>query len=472
MKITFWGAAQAVTGSMHAIETAAAETHLLECGLLQGHRREAFEINSHLPFAASSIRSVVLSHAHLDHSGNLPTLVRNGFRGPIHSTPATAELCEYMLGDSAYLQEKDAAFIEKRNARRKSLRVADSNTPVPPLYTVADAEKTVGYFEPCSLREERTIGNGLTIELKNAGHILGSAFFLLESEEKGRTIRILFSGDLGRPGIPILRDPEPAPDADYLILESTYGDRLHQPPEGVEDKLLRLVRKTIARGGHVIVPAFAVGRTQQLVLLLHRLAERKLLSDIPIFVDSPLAINVTDVFRRHPEEFDSEAATFVDDGQDPFGFRRLRYLREAAESKTLNDLKIPFVVISASGMCEGGRILHHLRNGIEDPRNLILITGFQAANTLGRRIVERHAEVKIFGESMRLRAEVASLNALSGHADQRDLLKWVRPIAPKLKKVFLVHGEPGAQKALAAVLEEQLQLNVACPSRAESVVLE
>jgi metallo-beta-lactamase family protein len=471
MRITFWGATQTVTGSMHAISVGE-ETHLLECGLLQGHRREAFEINSHLPFAAGSIRSAVLSHAHLDHSGNLPTLVRKGFRGRIHSTRATAELCQYMLADSAHLQEKDAAFIEKRNARRRAVGLVDPNTPVPPLYTVTDAENVTGQFESCALQEKKAIGENLHIEFRNAGHILGSAFVLLESVQNGRAIRVLFSGDLGRPGVPILRNPDPAPEADYLILESTYGDSLHQPLASVEGKLLRLVSKTIARGGHVIVPAFAVGSTQQLVLILHRLLERKRLPDIPIFVDSPLAINVTDVFRRHPEEFNSEAATFVHEGQDPFGFHRLRYLREASESKALNDLRIPFVVISASGMCEGGRILHHLRNGIEDPRNLILITGFQAAHTLGRRIVERHPEVNIFGEPMRLRAEVSVLNELSGHADQRDLVKWVRPIAPKLKKVFLVHGEPDAQRALASVLEEQLRLRVACPSRAEAFDLD
>ncbi len=470
MKITFWGAAQEVTGSMHAIEIGS-ETHLLECGLLQGHRREAFEINSHLPFAASSIRSVVLSHAHLDHSGNLPTLIRNGFSGRIHSTPATAELCQYMLADSAHLQEKDAAFIEKRSARRRSVGIADRTAPVPPLYTLADAEDAAKHFEACALHEKKTIADGLQIELRNAGHILGAAFVLLECARNGRAIKILFSGDLGRPGVPILRAPDPAPEADYLILESTYGDRLHQPLGNVEEKLLQLVSKTIARGGHVIVPAFAVGRTQQLVLILHQLVEKKLLPDIPIFVDSPLAINVTDVFRRHAEEFNSETARFIQGGGDAFGFHRLRYLREASESKALNDLRTPFVVISASGMCEGGRILHHLRNGIEDPRNLILITGFQAANTLGRRLVEQQPEVKIFGEPMRLRAEVSALNELSGHADQRDLAEWVRPIAPKLKKTFLVHGEPDAQRALTKIFAEQLRLEVACPSRGESFAL-
>jgi metallo-beta-lactamase family protein len=435
MKVTFWGAAQTVTGSMYAISVGE-ETHLLECGLFQGHRREAFEINSRLPFAVHSIRSVVLSHAHLYHSGNLPTLLRNGFSGRIFATRATAELCQYMLADSAHLQQKDVAFIEKRNARRRAIGLADPNTPVPPLYTVTDAESVIHHFEDCALHEKKEVGDNLQIELSTAGHILGSAFVVLECVRNGHTTRILFSGDLGRPGVPILREPDSAPEADYLILESTYGDRLHQPLGNVEDKLLRLISKTITRGGHVIVPAFAVGRTQQLVLILHRLFERKLLPDIPIFVDSPLAINVTDVFRQHPEEFNSDAASFLHDGQDPFGFHRLRYSREASESKALNDLRIPFVVISASGMCEGGRILHHLRNGIEDPRNLILITGFQAAHTLGRRLVERRPEVNIFGQ------------------------------------VFLVQGEPTAQQTLASVLAEQLRLKVVCPSRGESFDLD
>jgi metallo-beta-lactamase family protein len=335
-----------------------------------------------------------------------------------------------MLADSAHLQERDVAFIEKRNARREAIGLGRPNPPVPTLYTLSDAENASRQFETTALHVSKAIGRNVRFQFANAGHMLGSAFVLLEAVEKARTVRLLFSGDLGRRGLPILRDPEAAPEADYLILESTYGDRLHAPLQAIEGKLLAILRKTIERGGHVIVPAFAVGRTQQLVLLLHQLAERKLLPEIPIYVDSPLANSVTDVFRRHPEEFDPEAARFVAAGRDPFGFRRLRYLRDASESKALNDLRFPFVVISASGMCEGGRILHHLRNGIEDPRNLILITGFQAAHTLGRRLVERRPEVNIFGEPMRLRAEVAVLNELSGHADQGDLLNWVRPIAP------------------------------------------
>lgn len=453
---------------MHAVSTGT-ETYLLDCGIFQGHRREAFALNTQLPFEASSIQAVVLSHAHLDHSGNLPLLVKKGFKGAIHTTPATADLCSYMLADSAFLQEKDAAFLEKRRKRRRAIGVPGEDAPVPPLYTVADAENAMRNFKPSPRREKINIGPNVTVELRNAGHILGSSCVLFEYGTNGQKLRLLFSGDLGRPSVPILQPPDAAPPADYLIVESTYGDRIHKPIATVADKLAGLIRKTAERGGHVIVPAFAVGRTQELVLMLHRLAEQRLIPDIPLFVDSPLAINVTDVFRKHPEEYSSDLRGFTETGKDPFGFHRLRYLREASESKALNDLRMPYVVISASGMCEGGRIVHHLRNGIEDPRNLILITGFQAQNTLGRRLVERHPEVNIFGEPMALRAEVAVLNELSAHADQQDLVRWIRPIASGLKGVFLVHGEPAAQDALSAVLKEQLGLETRSPVRGGSV---
>lgn len=455
---------------MHAV-SAGEETYLLDCGMFQGHRREAFELNTQLPFEADSITAVMLSHAHLDHSGNLPLLVQKGFNGVIHATSATADICQYMLADSAFLQEKDAAFLEKRHKRRRAIGVPSEVAAVPPLYTVADAENAMRHFQSSPRRQKIEVGPNASIEFRNAGHILGSCCILFEHAIKGRKQRLLFSGDLGRPGVPILHPPDEAPPADYLIVESTYGDRIHEPMAAVGDHLGELIRKTAERGGHVIVPAFAVGRTQELVLLLHQLAEQRLIPDIPLFVDSPLAINVTDVFRKHPEEYSSDLLGFTESGRDPFGFYRLRYLREASESKALNDLRMPYVVISASGMCEGGRILHHLRNGIEDPRNLVLITGFQAQNTLGRRIVERHPVVKIFGEPMALRAEVAVLNELSAHADQQDLIRWIRPIASGLKGVFLVHGEPAAQEALREALKEQVGIAAQSPARGESVEL-
>jgi metallo-beta-lactamase family protein len=440
----------------------------LDCGLVQGHREEAFQINSHFAFDPTKLKSVVLSHAHLDHSGNLPSLARKGFIGPIHSTPATAELCQYMLADSARLQEGDSQFLLRRNQRRRSIGVPGESAPVGPLYTVEDAQKATKLFSSIPLYEKKSISPNLSFTFSNAGHILGSACIMLEHSEGGRSTKLLFSGDLGRPGLPILKDPDPAPEADYLIVESTYGDRVHEAMASVEDELAALINRTVTRGGHVIVPAFAVGRTQQLVLILHKLSEKKAIPDVPIFVDSPLAVNVTEVFRHHPEEYDSEAADFVNRSLDPFGFARLRYLRDASESKTLNDLRTPYVVISASGMCEGGRVLHHLRHGVADSRNLILLTGYQAENTLGRRIQERNSEIKIFDDLIPLRAEVAALGELSGHADQAELLKWIGPIAPKLKRVFLVHGEPAGQDGLAKVLHDQLGLRVECPARGQT----
>ena len=467
MLLTFWGAARQVTGSMHGV-TVNDELHLLDCGLVQGHRKEAFQINDNFPFDPRSVRSVVLSHAHLDHSGNLPTLVRKGFSGTIRATAATSELCQYMLADSAHIQESDAQYLARRSKKRQAIGVPDASVPVGPLYTVEDAAKASRLFSATKLYETVRLNDQLEFTFNNAGHILGSAFVLLKSRQKGRETKLLFSGDLGRPGLPILKDPDPAPETDFLIVESTYGNRIHEPISNVETQLKELINKTVSRGGHVIVPAFAVGRTQQIVLVLHKLAEEKAIPAIPIFVDSPLAVNVTDVFRRHPEEYDSEAAAYLKRGLDPFGFNRLRYIRDVAQSKTLNDLRTPFVVVTASGMCEGGRVLHHLRNGIGDGRNLVLLAGYQAENTLGRRIMERRQEVRIFDEMLPLRAEVATLGELSGHADQAELISWIRPIASKLKRVFLVHGEPEGQAGLAKELEGQLGLKVHTPARGES----
>jgi metallo-beta-lactamase family protein len=311
------------------------------------------------------------------------------------------------------------------------------------------------------------VDDELSFEFGEAGHLLGSAWVLLRYRSRNRTVRVLFSGDVGRPGLPILRDPRPAPEAEYLILESTYGGRFHKPAEVVEDRLADCVSRTAARGGRIIVPAFAVGRTQQIVLLLHKLCHQGRIPDIPVFVDSPLAVNATEVYRRHPECYDAETSAFTGNGEDPFGFRRLRYIREVAESKALNELRGPCVIISASGMCEAGRILHHLRNNIGNPSNTVLIAGFQAENTLGRKIVEKYAEVPIFGEPVRLRAEVVTINELSGHADQSGLLEWMKPAVPALKKVFLVHGEPQQSEALRAAIQERYGVEAVVPARGD-----
>ncbi len=464
MKITFWGAARTVTGSMHHVE-AAGKRFLLDCGLYQGRRQEAFERNSHFPFPVASIDHVILSHAHIDHSGNLPTLVRNGYRGPIYTTPPTIDLCLAMLADSAFLQQKDVEFCNRRREHRRSIGRDDSECT--PLYTVEDAEHTYPLFQPVPLGEDKQLGGGLHYKTYDAGHMLGSTAIELEADG----VRLAFSGDVGRPGLPILRDPEKLDPVDYMIMESTYGDRFHKKLEHVSERLAEIVNRTAGRGGKIIVPAFAVGRTQQLVLLLHELMDGHKIPSIPIFVDSPLAVNATEVFRKHPECYDEETRKYLTEGQNPFGFNRLKYVRESSESKALNDLHGPFLVISASGMCEGGRILHHLRNNISDPRNTVLITGFQGEHTLGRKILEGQSEVPIFGEPVTVRAEVVSLDELSGHADQRELIEWMRPFARGLKKVFLVHGEPASGAALAQVIQKEYGIETVMPGRGESFEL-
>jgi metallo-beta-lactamase family protein len=465
MKLTFWGAVGEVTGSMHMVESGG-RRFLLDCGMHQGRRKEADRKNRNLPFPASSIDAVVLSHAHIDHSGNLPSLVKNGFSGPICSTPATVDLCHWMLRDTAHIQEKDAEFLNKRVEHRKSIGLADGH--VEPLYTMADAERTLPLLQPVPYRSPHLLAPGLDYESFDAGHILGSSFVVLHEASGGSSVRLGFSGDIGRPNLPIIRDPETMPPVEYLIMESTYGGRFHKSAGHVVNKLADVVNRTAARGGRIIVPAFAVGRVQQLVLLLHQLADQKRIPSIPIFVDSPLARNVTDVHRDHPECFDDETREYLLHHEDPFGFARLQYIRDAADSKKLNDLHGPFVVISASGMCEAGRILHHLRNNIEDPRNTVLITGFQAQDTLGRKLVEKWTEVRIFGEPMRVRAEVSSLDELSAHADQGELMEWIRPLAPSLRRVFLVHGEPVQTQTLAKLLHSTYNLDVVIPVPGQS----
>jgi metallo-beta-lactamase family protein len=469
MKITFWGAAKTVTGSMHQVD-AGGKRYLLDCGMYQGRRQEAFERNSIFPFPVSSVDAVLLSHAHIDHSGNLPTLVHQGYRGPIYTTPATIDLCLAMLTDSAYLQEKDAEFCNRRRSYRKAIGRDDSVCT--PLYTAQDAENTFPLFHPVNLDTKTEVGPGLTYQTYDAGHMLGSTAMILEATENGKRTRLAFSGDVGRHGLPILRDPEKLAPVDYLIMESTYGARFHKPISDVSEKLADIVNRTAARGGKIIVPAFAVGRTQQLVLVLHQLMDAGRIPSIPMFVDSPLAVNATEVFRRHPECYDEEARKFLTAGDDPFGFHRMTYVRDVNESKALNSLHGPCLILAASGMCEAGRILHHLRNNISDHRNTVLITGYQALNTLGWKILQKQPEVPIFGEPMPLRAEVQVLDELSGHADQSELIEWMRPWAEKgLKKVFLVHGDPEQALPLAAVIKQTFGVEAIEPTRGDSFEL-
>ena len=470
MKLTFLGGTGTVTGSRYLLEGKGRKV-LIDCGLFQGRRQEATERNTNFPFSPASIKAVLLSHAHIDHSGNLPQLVKRGFHGPIYTTPATVDLCKPMLADSAHLQESDAEFLNRRTARRHRIGAPDDTPQIEPLYTSEDAEKTQPLFRPVDLGHKTDVGDGITYSTIEAGHMLGSTAMTLELNENGRRVVLGFSGDVGRKGLPIIRDPQSLPPADYLIMESTYGDRLHEPDEPVRNKLADTINRTCNRGGKIIVPAFAVGRTQQLVLLIHELIEAKLIGSLPVFVDSPLAVNTTEVFQKHKECYDEETNLFLNSGKDPFGFKLLRYIRDVNDSKALNDLRGPMVIISASGMCEAGRILHHLKNNIENPRNTVLITGFQAENTLGRKIVEKQPEVNIFGEPYRLRAEVVKLNELSGHADQHELLEWMRPMMATVKKVFLVHGEPKSQLPLAQLIRERYKVEVTNPGRGDSFEL-
>jgi metallo-beta-lactamase family protein len=464
VRLVFWGAAQTVTGSLHLLEYDGRRV-LMDCGLYQGRRSEARRLNQEFPADPASIDCVLLSHAHIDHSGLLPKLYRDGFAGKVFATSATRDLCASMLADSAFIQEKDVAWVNRRERRRG----ADA---IQPLYTTEDAAGVVELFEIVHLNASFDPLPGLSVEYRDAGHILGSASMVLTVRENGRTVRIGFTGDVGRGGRPILRDPQPMSECDYLICESTYGGRVHEPPEQAKDRLAHVVGATARRGGKVIIPAFAVGRTQELVHRLDELTNEGRLPPIPVYVDSPLAVNVTDIFRAHPECYDRELLDYIENDPDPFGFARLTYIRDVEDSKRLNTSSLPMVIISASGMAEAGRILHHLRNNVEDPKNTIMIVGYCAPHTLGRRIVERRREIKIFGEPYRLRAEVEVMNAYSAHADEPELVRFVSHLDPqRLKRIFLVHGDPERQLALFDALKPAGYGNVHAPARGEAIEL-
>jgi metallo-beta-lactamase family protein len=467
MRIAFWGAAQTVTGSQHLLSWNGKKI-LLECGLYQGKRDESRRRNRELPYDAARVDVMVLSHAHIDHSGNIPNLVKRGFRGRIFCTTVTLDLCQAMLLDSGHIQEEDVEYVNRQ--RRKN-----GEPPVEPIYTQEDAAESLLYFQGMPYDQPREVLPGVTLTLYDAGHLLGSAIVALDFEaaagEPAR--RLVFTGDLGRPKAPILRDPTNLAAADLLIIESTYGNRVHPPLEESAEILQQTIRRTSSRGGKVIIPAFAVERTQFLVYLLNKLYHQGQLPDIPVYVDSPLAVNVTDTFRRHPECFDDETRDYLyhqDPERDIFHFRRLRYIREVEESKALHQQRGPAVIISASGMAEAGRIQHHLKNNIEDERNTILIVGWQAPNTLGHRLVERAPVVKIFGKEYHREAEVVTLNGFSGHADQPGLLEWVRSFQKRPERTFVVHGEVDGAQTLAAKLRKDLGLkNVSVPILGEVV---
>jgi len=466
VRITFFGAARTVTGSQHLIEVNGHRI-LLDCGLYQGRRADTYNRNLNFPFDPKQIDVVVLSHAHIDHSGNLPNLVKQGFKGDIIATFATRDLCASMLADSGHIHEKDAAFVNKKRKRR-------NEPPIEPLYTREDATRSMDYFRDQGYGRAKEIVPGVWLTLLDAGHMLGSSIVILDIDDRdaGREVRLVFSGDLGRAGIPIIRDPDTVDRADLLILESTYGNRTHPPYEDESKRLERIIQETYRRGGSIVVPAFAVGRTQQLVFTLHQLAVAGDIPRMPVFVDSPLATDVTAVYRLHPECYDAETRQFILDGddgrRDPFGFDDLTYTRSVEDSKRLNFLREPAIIISASGMAETGRILHHLKNRIEDPRTTVLIVGWQAEHTLGRRLVERAPIVRIFGEEYRNNAQVEVLNGYSGHADRNELMAWVGVMRDKPRRTFLVHGEPESAFALADDLRARFNMQVDVPEWKQS----
>jgi len=461
MNIHFHGAAQTVTGSMHLLEING-KTLLLECGLFQGRRKESFHRNRHFPFACDELDSVILSHAHIDHSGNLPHLIKDGYRGDIFATAATAHLANIMLLDSGYIHEEDAKYLNKKRRRQ-------GKSPIEPLYTQEDAGRVASYFNTVGYRETFQPLPGVEAHLVDAGHILGSAAVVLDIKEEGRDFRLWFSGDVGRPGLPLLRDPVFPQESDYLIMECTYGDKIKRDPEEAFLEFRKVVQKTVSRGGKIIIPAFAVGRTQELVYYLHKMIEENDIPEIPVFVDSPLAIRASQVFRDHPECFDQETQKFIaeDKHHEVLGFDKLSYTRSVEESKAINHVKGPAVIISASGMAEVGRILHHLKNNIEDPKNTILIVSWQAPHTLGRRLAEREERVKIFGETYTRRAEVSTIGGFSAHAGQDLLTEYALHTKQTLKQIFLVHGEPRGADPLRARLHEEGFPSVEYPARGE-----
>ena len=447
MKLKFCGAAGTTTGSQHLLEVNGKKI-LLDCGLYQGRRKDAHEVNCCFPhFDPATVDVAVLSHAHIDHSGNLPNLTKKGFTGNIYATFATRDLCQIMLGDCAHIQESDAKWLNKKRKKR-------GEDPVEVIYTKQDVDQCMKQFVNVGYNREIIISKGVTLKFLDAGHILGSAQVLLEveDEEDGKTKRFLFSGDIGRGGNDILSDPESAENIDYLLMESTYGGREHELGTKADDRIAEVLKKAIDRGGKIIIPCFAVERTQQILYVLHQLFDDGRIPEVPVYVDSPLAVNATEIFRLHPECFNEEVNEFLFDKRNPFGFEGLTLIRAVSKSKELNDSKDQAIIISASGMCEAGRILHHLRNGISNPKNTILFVGYCAQNTLGWKIRNGDPEVRIFGEMHELKAHVEIMDSFSGHADHSELLDYFNAMSGSRKKVWLVHGEPTRSAALAEEL--------------------
>ena len=461
MKISFHGAAGEVTGSQHLIECGDLKI-LLDCGLFQGHRSECRRKNEHFNYRPETLDLVILSHAHIDHCGNLPSLYKQGYRGPVYCTDPTADVADIMLRDSLNIQLEDARYLNRHRDR--------GEPPIAPLYEDRDVRGIIKQFEPFDYQHWHQPFPQLRLRFREAGHILGSAITEMEFEDKGETKRLVFTGDLGRRNLPLLRDPELVNGCDILITESTYGNRIHVPPSDLKSELARIIKEAVRVGGRVIIPAFSLGRTQQVVYFLNELSNSREIPQIPIFVDSPLSNRLTDVYRRHAEIFDEETQKILLLDTDAFAFPGLTYIASPAESMELNRREGPFVVIAASGMCESGRVLHHLKHAVERPENVIVIIGFQAESTLGRRIVERQPRLKILDRLYDLNARVEILNGLSGHADAEDFKWWFEHMASTtgIGQAFLVHGEPAAAQALSSILSGYCDHDPIIPQRGQS----
>ena len=449
MKLKFCGAAGTTTGSQHLLEVNGKRI-LLDCGLYQGRRKDAYEINCCFPYYdPKSVDLVILSHAHIDHSGNLPNLSSKGFTGTIYSTHATRDLCQIMLRDSARIQEGDIKWLNKHR-KRKGLE------EVEPLYTEQDAEKCLRQFVTLSYDRPIHISDGVELTFVDAGHILGSAQVILDIVDKadGKKKRFLFSGDVGRGHNEVLRDPVDAKDVDFVLMESTYGGREHELPPGFDEHFGGVIKEAVKRGGKILIPAFAVERTQKLLYVLNELFVAKELPPIPVYVDSPLAVSATEIYRLHPDAFNEEVYDALFERQNPFGFEDLTLVRSVKGSKALNDIEGMAIIISASGMCEAGRILHHLRNNIENPKTTVLFVGYCAEGTLGRKIRDGAKDVNILGDTFHVKANIEIVDSFSGHADHSELVEYFNRIGGSKSKTWLIHGEEDSSHALRKSLAE------------------
>lgn len=462
VKVKFLGGLKSVTGSSHLVTAGKTEV-LLDAGLFQGHRDESYKINTAFSFNPRLINALVLSHAHIDHCGNIPSLIKKGLRCKIYTTAATRALAKLMLEDSGKIQEEDVSYVNKINKR---IGLPERK----PLYTKKEASRATKIFRPISYNQKFCIAQNFCATLVDAGHILGSAVIVLDIKDENRNIRLGYAVDLGRNNLPLLNDPVIPKGLDYLIIESTYGGRLHAPIEEAQSRLREAISRTLRRGGKVLIPSFTLERTQEVVYFLNELLKEKLIPNVPIYVDSPLATDITEVFEAHSDYLDENTRQAISRGDSPFAFLNLRFIREQKESKALNSDKRPMIIIAGSGMCESGRMLHHLQNNIEDSRNMVLVVGYMARDTLGRKIVDREKIVRIFGIEYELNAEVVAINAMSGHADKNELLRFISGCLP-LKRIFLVHGEEDQAQSLFEALTQQ-GLNAYIPSKDEEVLLD